>query len=328
MKVKLSSIKPSPDNAEGRSDMNEEMEELIATIKAVGVCEGVSVRPNGKGYEIIGGERRWFAAKKAGLKEVDVIVHEVSEEKARLMRLASLAHSDWKQEQFAIGVWKEMAENNWSANRLSKETGLPAQRLSRAANLYAATMKGCAIYFDGEIQADSTSMLYAAFSKQIQSEGETAVSIVKSVANKIMEERIENRQAYKLIPRIKKVLPNVVAFGNKEDKDYEEHNFELAAILRIPWNTKDFETEVKYMAQGMEDEDRKRWEAARFDEKAMKKFATALIAWKKAMKEVERTKKNFSPEAAQFCANAINEIREVEDNLLAFFSEKAEELRK
>ena len=77
MKVKLTEIKASKDNAAGRSEMNEAMEELIATIKAVGVCEGISVRPNGKGYEVIGGERRLFAAKKAGLKEVDVIVHDV-----------------------------------------------------------------------------------------------------------------------------------------------------------------------------------------------------------------------------------------------------------
>lgn len=321
MKIALSKIKPSPDNAEGRSETNEAMEELIATIKAVGVCEGISVRPNGKDYEIIGGERRWFAAKQAGLKEVDAIVHDVDEAQARIMRLASLAHEDWSKEEFAKTIWKELTERNISGAELSRITGIAKHKITNAVHYAAAQKYEAVVIIDGEIKVPATIEVWSRLNPKRDGK---YLPLVKSVTSKCSDEGIAfNMDVRKLCNRIKKALPNVVAFGDPEDKDYEEHNFELDAVLRIKWDIKDYETEVKYITEGTEEEERKRWEAAKFNKRAMKEFTDALLAWKKALKEVNRTKSKFSPEAAQFCANELEGISKIEDEILSYFNQRS-----
>src|SRR5260370_34671135 len=50
------------------------LDELAASIKASGVIQPVIVRRNGAGYQLIAGERRWRAARQAGLGRIPAIV--------------------------------------------------------------------------------------------------------------------------------------------------------------------------------------------------------------------------------------------------------------
>ncbi|MDT8440189.1 MAG: ParB/RepB/Spo0J family partition protein [Desulfuromonadales bacterium] len=63
------------------------MEELVASIREKGVIQPLIVRQAGDAYQIIAGERRWRAAQKAGLKEVPVVIQDVSESWALEMAL-------------------------------------------------------------------------------------------------------------------------------------------------------------------------------------------------------------------------------------------------
>ena len=76
--LKITDIKPN--SAQPRKVFNEELlEELAASIKELGVIQPVTVRKAGKGYELVAGERRWRAARKAGLKEIPAIVRVLDE---------------------------------------------------------------------------------------------------------------------------------------------------------------------------------------------------------------------------------------------------------
>lgn len=57
------------------------LEELAQSIRSNGVVQPLLVRRRGERYELIAGERRWRAAKLAGLKEVPVVVRDVPDEK-------------------------------------------------------------------------------------------------------------------------------------------------------------------------------------------------------------------------------------------------------
>ena len=63
------------------------MEELVASIREKGVIQPLVVRNNGDHYQIIAGERRWRAAQRAGLKDVPVVIQDVSEDWALEMAL-------------------------------------------------------------------------------------------------------------------------------------------------------------------------------------------------------------------------------------------------
>ncbi|MGN5375388.1 ParB/RepB/Spo0J family partition protein [Sphingomonas hankookensis] len=62
------------------------LDELAESISARGVIQPIVVRPHGKGYQIVAGERRWRAAQRARLHEVPVVVREFTD--AETMEIA------------------------------------------------------------------------------------------------------------------------------------------------------------------------------------------------------------------------------------------------
>lgn len=77
----VDSITPHPEQPRQRFD-EQRLAELVQTIKEKGVLSPVLVRSHGEGYQLVSGERRWRAAKLAGLKEIPAILREVSDREA------------------------------------------------------------------------------------------------------------------------------------------------------------------------------------------------------------------------------------------------------
>jgi len=65
---------------------SDRMEELAASIRANGIIQPLIVRRYGDGYQIVAGERRWRAAKLAGLTEVPIVIQDVAD--PRMLELA------------------------------------------------------------------------------------------------------------------------------------------------------------------------------------------------------------------------------------------------
>ena len=77
--VELESIVPGPMQPRTRFD-DASLEGLAESIRSHGVVQPLLVRRRGEGYELIAGERRWRAAKLAGLSHVPVVVKEVPDD--------------------------------------------------------------------------------------------------------------------------------------------------------------------------------------------------------------------------------------------------------
>jgi hypothetical protein len=91
-----------------RESIEEEpLKEMAKTIKTVGLLQPISVRPKGRRYEIIQGERRWRASKLAGLKRIPAIVKEVDD---RRMMLESLIENVHREDLKPIEKAKGLAE--------------------------------------------------------------------------------------------------------------------------------------------------------------------------------------------------------------------------
>jgi ParB/RepB/Spo0J family partition protein len=64
------------------------MDELVASIRAIGIIQPPTVRANGKGYDVLWGNRRVVAAKKAGLERITCVLVEMDDQAARTAALA------------------------------------------------------------------------------------------------------------------------------------------------------------------------------------------------------------------------------------------------
>ena len=77
--VKISSIEPNREQPRKKFD-EAALEELAESIRQHGILQPLLVQKKDRHYEIIAGERRWRAAKLAGLREVPVIIQEYSDQ--------------------------------------------------------------------------------------------------------------------------------------------------------------------------------------------------------------------------------------------------------
>ena len=65
-----------PNKNQPRKSFNDtKLQELIDSIKEKGVIQPIVVQKSGEGYEIIVGERRWRASKKAGLNKIPAVIY-------------------------------------------------------------------------------------------------------------------------------------------------------------------------------------------------------------------------------------------------------------
>ena len=84
--IPINDIRPNPQQPRRRFD-SESLQELAASIAAYGILQPLTVRQQGAVYELVAGERRWRAARLAGLTQVPAIVIEADDRKAMELAL-------------------------------------------------------------------------------------------------------------------------------------------------------------------------------------------------------------------------------------------------
>ena len=82
----IEEIRPSKSQPRKTFD-NEKLEELASSIREKGIIQPLVVRRKDDHYELIAGERRWRASQRAGLREVPVVIQDVSDDTAVEMAL-------------------------------------------------------------------------------------------------------------------------------------------------------------------------------------------------------------------------------------------------
>lgn len=84
--IDISLIYPKKDQPRQYFD-DESLKDLASSIEKNGVIQPIVVRKKGQGYEIIAGERRWRASKSINLKQIPVIIRDISDENAAMISL-------------------------------------------------------------------------------------------------------------------------------------------------------------------------------------------------------------------------------------------------
>lgn len=134
-KLKLSEIEPN--KKQPRKDFNEEaLQALAANIAENGVIQPLTVRPYGSGYQIVAGERRWRAAKIAGLKEVPVRIMELTDEQTmQIALIENLQREDLNPIEIAFGYKQLIDTFKMTQDEVSKVVGKPRSSVANSLRL-------------------------------------------------------------------------------------------------------------------------------------------------------------------------------------------------
>ncbi len=121
-----------------RSFDAEALDELAQSIREQGVIQPLVVRRVGEEYEIIAGERRWRAAQRAGLREVPVVIKDVSPDRAFEMALVeNLQREDLNPLERAEAYRRLVEEHGLKQEQLAKRVGKGRSTIANSMRLLA-----------------------------------------------------------------------------------------------------------------------------------------------------------------------------------------------
>lgn len=122
--IEINRIVPNPDQPRRTFD-EETLEELAASIRELGVVQPLTLRLGEDGdYQIIAGERRWRAARKAGLFTVPAYVRTVSDtEMTEMALIENIQREDLNSIEVALGFKKLIDTYHLTQERLSERLG-------------------------------------------------------------------------------------------------------------------------------------------------------------------------------------------------------------
>jgi len=122
-KIKVIEIEPNK-NQPRRNFPTESIEELAKSVEKYGVIQPIIVTKQDGYYEIVAGERRWRAAKKAGLKEMPCIVRENdSRTNKEIALIENIQREDLNPFEKALGIKNLMQSYGLTQEEVSKKLG-------------------------------------------------------------------------------------------------------------------------------------------------------------------------------------------------------------
>ena len=133
--ILVSSISPNPFQPRRRID-EAALRELAASFRQTGVLQPVIVRPQGDGYQLIAGERRWRAAQIAGLARIPAVVREATNaEVLELALVENLLREDLNPMEEAEAYQRLLTEFQWSQDELARRVGRERSTVANALRL-------------------------------------------------------------------------------------------------------------------------------------------------------------------------------------------------
>ena len=203
-KLKITDIEPNA--LQPRKDFNEDaLSELADSIKKYGIIEPIVVSKKGKSYVIIAGERRWRAARLAGLKEVPVVIREYTDkERMEVALIENLQREDLNPIEEALAYQSLIDEYNLKQDEVADRVSKGRSTITNALRLLGLCDNVKQMLIDDMISSGHARCLLSIKDPDVQYE--TAMSV--------FDEGLSVRETETLV----KGVINVLA-GKKIDKN-------------------------------------------------------------------------------------------------------------
>lgn len=151
--IRLSEIEPNRDQPRHEFD-SEKLSELAESIRLHGVITPITVRKTGDTYQIIAGERRWRAARMAGLSEIPAIVLDADEKKTyELALIENLQREDLNPVEEAEGYFTLIERMGLTQSEASERIGRSRSAIANSIRLLSLPEEVKEMLAAGELSA-------------------------------------------------------------------------------------------------------------------------------------------------------------------------------
>ena len=188
--------KIEPNRTQPRKNFNEDaLQELADSIKQFGVVQPLIVQDRKDHYEIIAGERRWRAAKKAGLKEVPVIIKNYTDQEiVEISIIENIQREDLNPIEEALAYKRLLEEFNLKQDQVAERVSKSRTAVTNSMRLLKLSDKVQQMIIDEMISTGHARAILSIEDPEEQ----------YNIAQKIFDEKLSVREVEKLMKNMGK----------------------------------------------------------------------------------------------------------------------------
>lgn len=250
VRLKINSVEPNKNQPRKNFD-SDKLDALASSIKEHGLIQPIIVTEGKNGiYKIVAGERRWRAAKKAGLKEISAVIDEYSDEEvAEIALIENLQREDLNPIEEALGYHQLLEDFNLTQELISQKIGKSRSAIANSLRLLSLDDQIKKLLISGEISSGHARAILSLESTELR----------LALSKRIIEDNLNVRQAEEIAKQLNKKRPQK---QKKETTagDIEIENLEnriastLGTKVKISHSPKKGRIEIEYY--GNDDLDR------------------------------------------------------------------------
>lgn len=192
--LKITEVEPNREQP--RKNFNEDaLLELSDSIKQYGVIQPLVVQKKGDHYEIIAGERRWRAAKMAGIKEIPVIIKDYSDQQVmEISLIENIQREDLNPIEEAMAYKNLMEEFHLKQDEIAEKVSKSRTAVTNSMRLLKLDKRVQQMMIDDMISAGHARTLITIEDPDVQ----------YNIATKIFDEKLSVRETEKMVKLIQK----------------------------------------------------------------------------------------------------------------------------
>ena len=222
--VKITKVEPN--RKQPRKNFDEDaLQELADSIKQFGLLQPILVQDRKDYYEIIAGERRWRAAKLAGLKEVPVIIREYTEKEiVEISLIENIQREDLNPIEEAQAYKRLLEEFNMKQDEVAERVSKSRSAVTNSIRLLKLSNEVQQMLIDDMITTGHARALLSIEDKELQ----------YSLAQRIFDEKLSVRD----VEKIMKSLQKPTKPKKMSDKTLMAIYQDIEEKLKTKWSTK------------------------------------------------------------------------------------------
>lgn len=211
IKLKINQVEPNREQPRKVFD-EESLQELAESIKQFGVLQPLIVQQRKDYYEIIAGERRWRAAKLAGLKEVPVVIREMTDQEiVEISLIENIQRENLNPIEEAAAYKRLLTEFHLKQEEVAERVSKSRTAVTNSMRLLKLDERVQQMVIEGMLSTGHARALLAIEDGELQFQ----------MATKIYNEKLSVRDVEKLVKNIGKEKP-----AKKEENEQQKAIFQ------------------------------------------------------------------------------------------------------